>query len=283
MVAIDLSPTTREEIDDFFGEVVRARLNHLLANPYPSLILKDQPRSVPVAPHHTMFVAGAVPTQDPQGHTCAFCQTDGRDQTKVRPDLCPSKDDIDWLDCRIRNALTISFAKERYHSDSPHPTPQGWVDWYQQFFNAVIGISVLGAGFTFSVVFNDFASDEEPRTALGAAWMLFVVSIGITSGASLLVHMHRAKIAAAMELEMARKERWWHSPHLSFVTIGTLFIQMLPLGAFLASAKAIMHYQKAIGIASLVVILLYGLVLLRLWVNQNTIGFKKLAERMLCK
>ena len=99
--------------------------------------------------------------------------------------------------------------------------------------------------------------------------MLFVVSVGITSGAVLLVHMHRSAIAGAMEREYNGKEKWWNSLALGLVTPGTLVIQLLPIGAFLAIAEAVRQYHSAIGITTMAVTGLFALVQVALWVWQN--------------
>lgn len=263
----DFPPTARKEIQDFFAEVIRARSHYLIAN--TTLITQAPYEPVAVSPYSTVQRPEPVPEHDMKDRKCDFCRTYGQNQPHSERDLAPSDDDISWLDHQIRHAAAVSFAAQRYHSVSSHRAGQDWVQWYQQFFNAVIGISVLGAGFTFGVVFNDFDANQDPRAALGAAWMLFVVSIGITSGASLLVHVHKSDIAKAMELEMTGKKRWWRSLHLFPVTVGTLIIQLLPLGAFLASAKAVLQYHKGIGIATLVVTSVYGALLLALWGFQN--------------
>ncbi len=201
----DFPPTTREDIDEFFAQVVRARLNYLLAHPSST---ENQPESALAAPHPTGLISDHVLTQNRQGYDCAFCETNEEDISNKRADLEPTREDISWLDRKIRYSLAVTFAAQQHHQHSDSTTSQGWVDWYQQFFTAVVGVSVLGAGFKFSVVFNEFGSGKDPRASLAAAWMLFVVSIGIASGASLVVHLRKSQITKAMQRTITYKAGW---------------------------------------------------------------------------
>jgi hypothetical protein len=61
------------------------------------------------------------------------------------------------------HSLAVSLAVQRRHKTWLCLNPLGWLDWYSQLFSATIGIDILGAGFTFSVIFNDFNSSPEDQ------------------------------------------------------------------------------------------------------------------------
>ena len=57
----------------------------------------------------------------------------------------------DWLDKRVRAQLKEAIDTKREDA-FVLLTPQGYFDWWNALFQAVIAISVLGAGFTFTII-----------------------------------------------------------------------------------------------------------------------------------
>ena len=207
---------------------------------------------------------------------CHYCR---RNYWPTRtPSETEDSNDRKWFEGELEEAVANTLAFQRRHADSVYLKPQGWLDWYSQLFSAIIGISVLGAGFTFSVIFNDFkAPDDRPkwkkaehvRTCLAASWMLFVISIGVTSFIALVVGVNKKFMLQALEKTCYLDGRWYKDGLLFVMTVSTLIVQILPIAAFSASAKAVTAYHTGIGNAIQIVLYVIAGILFVFWVASN--------------
>ena len=99
--------------------------------------------------------------------------------------------------------------------------------------------------------------------------MLFVVSIGLTSFAALVVGVNKNAVLEALEDVCYKDHKHYHSPGLLFISVLTLAVQLLPIGAFLASAEAVRAYHNTVGIVTWVVVSIIGLIMIAFWIGQN--------------
>lgn len=115
------------------------------------------------------------------------------------------------------------------------------LETYRQINSAVVTISALGAGFTFTVIFSDVSepqagiSKEQVKTSLAVAWLLFVLAILLASFANAIQAMREGVVI-----------------HSLFTL--RIFQGSLVLGAFAASAEAVRAYQPAVAITAFAVI-----------------------------
>lgn len=128
--------------------------------------------------------------------------------------------------------------------------------WFDSLFAAVIGISSLGAGFTFSVIFSDPAlplnlngQDEDEfkdnvRFLLSLSWIFFIAAIAQASAASLLFN---AETPRNWLLKGWQANLIWQNV---IATLTSLGVQSLPTTAFLVASWAISLYVPAIGWAA---------------------------------
>jgi hypothetical protein len=166
-------------------------------------------------------------------------------------------------------------------------------DWYSQLFGAVTAISTLGAGFTFTILFSEIqvprgvsvgradAVVQYIRTCLSAAWMLFVFSVGLSIFATLINRKMRGELKKSLEVSRkAGKSRQsiWVIVYRMSVNWFTLLTQLMPIGAFLASAEALRQYEFAIGVVSLIGTSATGLILFFVWASQSVRRFENCSQ-----
>ena len=125
--------------------------------------------------------------------------------------------------------------------------------WFDSLFATVVGMSSLGAGFTFTIIFSDPAVPlhlkpenegkfkEDVRFLLSLSWFFFIAAIAQTSAASLLFNADGP-------------QKWfvdgWDADDFWPNVIGTaasLGAHSLPTGAFMVASWAISLYSPTIG------------------------------------
>ena len=147
MPSSDFPPNTRDELNNFFADVVRASLRDLLRGAaagggQPVLGAGAQAQQ-PAPGHQPANVPAKIRQEEPHRRCqCQSCQADRMPESFLQP----NSEDVQWFNSRLKHALAVSLAVHRRHSTWVYLTPQGWMDWYSQLFSAIIGISVLGAG-----------------------------------------------------------------------------------------------------------------------------------------
>ncbi|KAJ9616999.1 hypothetical protein H2200_000720 [Cladophialophora chaetospira] len=204
--------------------------------------------------------------------SCLYCQSLRTNDFKCSP----TPEHFVWLDNNLKTSLAIALdAGSRNCEESiKRRSPQEILDWYAQLFSAVIGVSALGGGFTFTVIFSDLAQPRNDdggyvRTCLAASWLLFVSSIAVTSFTALFVStMRKWIIARAKEVEKKGK-KWGMNRLLLMVTWMTLFVQLVPIGAFLASAEAVRQYHGFLGAVSMGLTAFVGAAIVFAWLWAN--------------
>ncbi|KAK5099538.1 hypothetical protein LTR70_002439 [Exophiala xenobiotica] len=205
--------------------------------------------------------------------SCRHCQSQKDPQVK----FSPSAEDFAWLDSSLRHSVAIALdAQQNCKMHVTHRRPQEMLDWYAQLFSAMIGVSVLGGGFTFTIIFSDLAhprkrDDTYVRRCLAVSWLLFVSSIAVTSFTALFVSMQRKRIVAQIKKVEKKGEKWGSNGLLLVMTWMTLFVQLVPIGAFLASAEALRQYHEMVGAVSVGLTAFVGAAIVFAWFWQNVI------------
>lgn len=296
----EIPPDTLQEVDDFISDLVRAKLVQSLStaiNPRKVPGNPDSHSNVPPQGVHVQgplslpSVAGSATrpqrTQDVKKPNCSckFC----RFRLDPKDEVLPDDTDLEALEAvvtaKANRSLALLVAAHEHSADRRHRDPREWMDWYSQLFAAVVGISTLGAGFTFTIVFsgieapqsikdkNDEAAEikakETIRTWLAVSWMLFVFSIGLTSTVALLLSEAKGQIVAKIKRMDAEDRNWIWDPMLLLVLILIALVQCLPIVAFLASAEALRQYHNRIGLATLVGTGVAGALIVFSWCFQN--------------
>ena len=127
------------------------------------------------------------------------------------------------------------------------------VDFFRSLFSAVIGISTFGASITFGKVVSGVAtpvgeySEEQVRSFLGLAFLLFLVALGTASFLAVGLKFNRESIKTGLQSHGKRRVLW------SGVTMAASgLVQGLIFAAFIFLSLALMAYTEAIGMAALI-------------------------------
>jgi hypothetical protein len=132
-------------------------------------------------------------------------------------------------------------------------------EWFKGFFKTVGGISTLGAGFTFGAIFTDLELKNPPpnfnpesvRERLEICWLLFVIALALSGGfASYMV------LVEGTILDVPGG--------LISLSLLSLLLQLLLVGAFIAASLALMPYGK-VGLGALILTGIGGALLLLIW------------------
>lgn len=208
----------------------------------------------------------------------------GRAPVSQTSDVKVEAEDWKWLDKLVQRQLKEAIDSKR-DDTFVLLTPQGYVDWWNSLFQAVIAISLLGAGFTFTIIFSDITAPygdegkvQHVRTCLIASWMLFVMSVAWASFASVILAVNKTHVLNAL----ASGKKWYKSIVLFGITVAVLVQMVMPVGAFLAAAEAVRMYHNGFGIATLAMVGLIGLLMIIGWALQNCVfsGPGKLKGRL---
>lgn len=144
----------------------------------------------------------------------------------------------------VRFGIRINNAKDK--------TDEG-IEWFNSLFTAVVAISSLGAGFTFTIIFSDPAvpsnrniEDEnsfrdDVRFLLSISWVCFVVALAVVSTASVLFSAANVRYWI---LDRWNKQSPW--PHI-VVTLTFLAVLSCPTAAFMLASWAVSLYYPIIG------------------------------------
>lgn len=135
-------------------------------------------------------------------------------------------------------------------------------------FTAVIGIGSLGGGFTFTVIFSTLDDRngtltpeviDQARHFLVVAWVLFILAV---TGASTLAFYYRVQARVLIE----RFDEF--EPMTNILVLSLLdSLQLLILGAFFMSARALKPYDNNTARAVIILILLAGGSLILIWLS----------------
>lgn len=174
-----------------------------------------------------------------------------------------------WLESEINTKLRSVIVSKRT-GNFIYLTPQQWLDWYAQLFSAIIGIAVLGAGFTFGLIFSELQTPSKNdklyvRRCIAASWMLFVLSLGWASLTALVLSVNRTFALKRFGTGMGL----WREVIPICFTISILLGQLLPVGAFVASAEAMRQYHNGLGITTLALLGVIGVIVILAWMGQN--------------
>jgi hypothetical protein len=283
-------PKTIEEVDDLLDDLVKDRLlNRLSAvqdSAQPASGANDTTSQL--GPEHTCSVIGAADCH------CSFCKVEERSDVLPGCKAC-EQNFQKKLDDEVDRTLAVLAEAQNIHFDSGGKRisdSQKWLDWYAQLFAAIITICTLGAGFTFSIVFSgiqvpirivnrykdampeereaaETAAVEYIRQCLAVSWMLFVFSIGFTTFVALITMTVRERFLRDVRIAASMNWKWGKRPLLLVMSWATLAVQILPVGAFIASAEALRQYNEGIGVTSLIGTAIAGLVVWFAWAWQN--------------
>jgi hypothetical protein len=167
-------------------------------------------------------------------------------------------------------------------------TSQDWLDWYYSVFTAIIGISSLGAGFVFSII---FAKPDDPREGITTghvrrcliiSWILFVTSLSSASFATLFVKVNKSFLKPQLDANIAANgaTNWNNEKLMWFVVVLMLFEQLLPIAAFMAAIEAIRAYDLALGAVAYGLIGFTAMGIIAAWLFQNLLVLACPRERI---
>lgn len=135
-------------------------------------------------------------------------------------------------------------------------------------FTAVIGIGTLGGGFTFTVIFSTLNDRngtltpeviDQSRHFLVISWVLFILAV---TGASTLAFYYRVQARVLIE----RFDEF--EPMTNILVLSLLDgLQLLILGAFFMSARALRPYDNDTARAAIILTLLSGVSLILIWLS----------------
>lgn len=136
-------------------------------------------------------------------------------------------------------------------------------EWFDTLFKAIIGISTLGAGFTFGTIFGDIGPNVPPpnfdpdhvRRCLAACWLLFVLALAVASFAGTLLALDKDWIKRAQD-----------EGRMLLPSLISLLLQLLIVGAFVAASLAIAAYDQGVGWAAVALTTLVGFIILGIWI-----------------
>jgi hypothetical protein len=294
-----LPPFTLKEADALIDEIAKARLIERLAGPAngndvtpdgdsdaaSQVDLHDRPTN-DERPYRTRH------TRDKRECLCSYCNPEKLISDIQHEDPRTMHRFQQFIDDRAARALAALDGVQIYHRDDKRlPDTSEWLEWYAQLFAAVITISSLGAGFTFTILFsgievpdrveNAMYSDDQQkanaearivryiRNCLAVSWMLFVFAIGTTTFIALMINTVKAYfVRNVREVEQA-DGRWGKKPLLLTISCSTLLIKELPVAAFLASSEALRQYNQGVGILSLTGTGVAGFIVGVAWTWQN--------------
>jgi hypothetical protein len=262
-------------------------------------------QAVEASSHERLLNVGGAPTgNSPENGSdktpcgCTFCNLQKRTGHVIVPLSDHGKQLFEQqLDTEADRTLAVLAAAQANHFNENKriPDPNAWLDWYGQLFAAIITISTLGAGFTFGILFSGIqvpvsvtnqytnATTEQEirektqaetdevayiRNCLAISWTLFVFAIGTASFVALIVNTLRdvliSQVRQAGSMRLCRNT----GMHLWGMVISTLLAQLLPVGAFMASAEAVRQYNSNIGLAAWVGTGLAGMLVIFSWCWQ---------------
>lgn len=137
-------------------------------------------------------------------------------------------------------------------------------EWFKTFFATIVGISTVGAGFTFGVIFTDLKltvapanfNAESVRKRLGVCWLLFVITFAVSSAvASYMVFYSQLGPGGIVKKRPIPLKR---------LSLLSLLLQLLIVGAFMAASLAMMPYGK-FGLAAVILTGIAGAALSLIW------------------
>jgi len=138
--------------------------------------------------------------------------------------------------------------------------------WFDDFFTAVVAVSTLGAGFTFSVIFssletlNETVDTNAVRHFLIIAWLLFVLSVAMASVCAALFRFMSPEFIEGFNN---------YGDLVNFVAaITSVILQLLIVAAFLMSARALRRYDEDSGKAAVGIIFAIGGLLILGWIGR---------------
>ncbi|KAL4767031.1 hypothetical protein BDW60DRAFT_165003 [Aspergillus nidulans var. acristatus] len=169
-------------------------------------------------------------------------------------------------------------------------TSAEWMNWYNTFFTAVIGVASIGAGFTFSTILTQLDppsnTGDNPaeqklqlnhiRLCLSISWLLFVLTLVWASSAALIISINKMMVMEILDRSnwdsQYRRSYCWLTVALSRTTIIATLLPMVAIGA---AAEAVRAYHSQTGLAAIVLLAFFAFASVVLLVAQNSSRFRK--------
>ena len=131
--------------------------------------------------------------------------------------------------------------------------------WFKAFFKTVVAISTVGAGFTFGAIFTDLELGKPPpnfnpesvQARLTVCWLLFVIALALSAGFGAYSALIKGSIVETRG-------------DLVLLSLLSLLLQLLLIGAFMAASLALMPYNK-IGLGAVILTGISGILLVVIW------------------
>ena len=144
------------------------------------------------------------------------------------------------------------------------------VEWFNKFFDNIIIIASLGAGFSFSIIISDPAAppvnkrwpltSDDVRFYLAVSWSLFVFAIGGAVAGSLLFLFHKTTITTGLD------DGTNAMPNV--ISLVSITLQLLVIVAFMLDVRVIAAYVDAVGWSTFTITAVFGLAAIVLWASK---------------
>lgn len=158
------------------------------------------------------------------------------------------------------------------NTNSASSPPYDWgepvVEWFIKFFDNIIIIASLGAGFSFSIIVSDPADPPgkkrwplksgDVRFYLAISWALFVFAIGGAVAGSQVFQFYQTSIIKRLN-DGSRTM-------LNAVSLVSITLQLLVIVAFMLDERVIAAYVGAVGWSTLAITAGFGLAAIVSWV-----------------
>ena len=156
-------------------------------------------------------------------------------------------------------------------SSSPHDWGDPVVEWFIKFFDNIIIIASLGAGFSFSIIISDPAkppahkrwclSSDDVRFYLAISWALFVFAIGGAVAGSQIFQFYKTTIIKMLN-DGTRKTM------PIAVSLVSITLQLLVIVAFMLDELVVAAYVDAVGWSTFAITASFGLAAIGSWVVE---------------
>jgi hypothetical protein len=162
-----------------------------------------------------------------------------------------------------RLATLSTFDGDEETQNQTYRDPALTQEWFEKFFATIIGVSTLGAGSAFGAIFTDLELKHPPpnfnpesvRERLAICWLLFVIALALSGGFASYMVLTKGTIGGV-------------PGGLKSLTLLSLLLQLLIVGAFMAASLALMPYGK-VGLGAVILTGIGGALLLIIWVVKT--------------
>jgi hypothetical protein len=157
------------------------------------------------------------------------------------------------------------------NTNSASSPPYDWgepvVEWFIKFFDNIVIIASLGAGFSFSIIISDPAlppankrwclTSDDVRFYLAVSWTLFVLAIGGAVAGSQLFQFYKPPLITKLNDSTKTMP--------IVVSLVSITLQLLVIVAFMLDERVIAAYVDAVGWSTFAITGGFGLTAIVSW------------------